>query len=163
MNNITLIGMPASGKSTVGVVLAKTMGKSFLDVDLLIQGREKDLLQNIVDKLSREEFISLEEKYIRSIQVKNTVIAPGGSAVYSEKAMAHLKSLGKIVYIKQPLYVIERRLNNIHSRGITFEPGESLLDLYNRRIPLYESYCDFYVDGESLTVEEVVEAIVSKD
>lgn len=162
MNNITLIGMPAAGKSTVGVVLAKTMGKSFLDVDLMIQEREKDLLQNIVDRIGQEKFILLEEKHILTIDMKNAVIAPGGSVVYSEKAVDHLKSMGKLVYIKLPYHVIDERLRNIHSRGIAMGADETLMDLYNKRIPLYERYCDFYVDGEGLTVEEVVENIVLK-
>ncbi len=160
MNNITLIGMPAAGKSTVGVVLAKTMGKSFLDVDLLIQEKEGNLLQNVVNKYGHNGFIQLEEKYILGIDVANTVIAPGGSVVYSERAVGHLKKLGKIVYLRLPYYVIEKRLNNIHSRGIAMRPGESLMDLYKKRIPLYEKYCDFLVDAEGLNVEEVVENII---
>lgn len=160
MSNITLIGMPAAGKSTVGVVLAKTLGKSFLDVDLLIQEREKDLLQNVVDRLGPEEFILLEEENILSLELENSVIAPGGSAVYSEKAMDHLKKLGKVIYIKLPFHVIEERLGNIHSRGIAMGPGESLLDLYNKRIPLYERYADYHIEGEGLNVEGVIEAII---
>lgn len=160
MKNIILIGMPACGKSTVGVVLAKTLGKAFLDTDLLIQEREKDLLQNIVDKHGYEAFVNIEENAIMSLDNKNTVIATGGSVVYSPKAMKYLKELGRIIYIKLPYEVIDERLHNISSRGIAMGDDETLKDIYDKRIPLYELYTDLTIEGAGLSVEGVVEEII---
>jgi shikimate kinase len=133
MGNIILIGMPACGKSTVGVVLAKTLRMAFVDSDLLIQEREGDLLQNIIDNRGMEIFKKIEEETIQSIDVKNTVIATGGSVVYSESGMNHFSKLGKIIYLKLSLGSIESRLLNINSRGIAMGKGETLKDVYNRR------------------------------
>src|SRR5690554_1152151 len=118
INNIIMIGMPASGKSTVGVILAKTLGKYFLDVDLLIQERQKDLLQNLIDKFGMDRFLQMEEEALLSISEANTVISTGGSAVYSEKGMQHMSKLGEIVYLKLSIESIENRLYNINTRGI---------------------------------------------
>ncbi len=160
--NIVLIGMPACGKSTVGVVLAKAMRKSFLDTDLLIQERQGDLLQNIVNKQGHDGFISIEEEAIRSIDTNNSVIATGGSVVYSKPAMEHLKELGRVIYIRLSFETIDERLHNICSRGIAMEEGETLEDLYEKRIPLYDKYSDLIIDGEGLSVEEVVEEIIAR-
>ena len=160
--NIILIGMPACGKSTVGVVLAKTIGKSFLDTDLLIQDREGDLLQNIVNRCGHDGFVSIEEEAIKSINAVNTVIATGGSVVYSPEAMKHLKKLGITIYIRLSFETIDDRLHNICSRGIAMEEGETLKDLYRKRIPLYEKYSDLTIDGEGLSVEQAVEEIIAK-
>lgn len=159
MRNIILIGMPACGKSTVGVVLAKTLGMAFLDSDLLIQEREGDLLQNLIDKHGMNCFLKMEETAIKSIHVSNTIIATGGSVVYSKSGMKHLNELGQIVYLKLSFKSIETRLQNINTRGIAMGEGETLKDLYDKRIPLYESYADITIDAEDLSLEEVIERI----
>lgn len=160
MNSIILIGMPACGKSTVGVILAKTTGKLFMDTDLLIQQSENALLQEIIDEKGNDYFQRVEEKVLSSVHAENAVISTGGSAVYYENAMNHLKRLGTIVYLKLPLIAIEHRLNNINTRGITMAQGETISDLYEKRTPLYRRYADIIIEAEGLTVEQVVEAIV---
>ena len=162
MNNIILIGMPACGKSTVGVVLAKTMGKAFLDTDLLIQDREGDLLQNLIDRFGHNRFLEMEEVAIKSVDAYNTVIATGGSVVYSKAGMEHLKNLGTVVYIKLSYDTIESRLHNISTRGIAMEKGKTLKGLYDERIPLYEQYADIIIDAENLSVEQVIEKIIER-
>ena len=155
MENITLIGMPGSGKSTVGVVLAKVLGYHFLDADLLIQAQQGALLQELLDTHA-----------IRSISCRRTVIAPGGSCVLREDAMAHLKRLGKIVYLRLGYEELERRIFNLDSRGIAFAPGQGLAEVYAQRVPLYERWADLAVDvdGQSLreTLDTVLHAISSE-
>lgn len=160
MENLILIGMPASGKSTVGVVLAKTLGKKFLDLDLLIQEREGDLLQNLIDKQGMVRFLEMEEQAILSIDESNAVIATGGSVIYSQSGMEYLSKIGKIIYLELSFQSIESRLHNIHTRGIAMGQGETLKDLYEKRVPLYEKYADFIINGEDLNVEEVIERII---
>ena len=161
-NNITLIGMPGSGKSTVGVLLAKTLGYRFLDTDLLIQQREGALLQDILDKLGVDGFLDVEEAAIRTLDCEGTVVAPGGSAVCREGAIGHLKALGKVVYLHVPLEELERRVDNITTRGIAMEPGQTLADVYAAREPLYRKYADLTVDvlGQS-SLEETVAAVLA--
>lgn len=160
MQNLILIGMPACGKSTMGVVLAKTLGMSFVDTDLLIQEEENEKLQNIIDERGMQEFLKIEERVLASVKVENSVVSTGGSAVYSDKAMNHLKENGTVVYIKLSLAEIERRLNNIKTRGIAMKPGETLADLYALRVPLYEKYADITVETEGFSIEESIEALV---
>lgn len=160
MKNLILIGMPACGKSTVGVILAKTMGKRFMDTDLLIQEREGALLQDLINQKGDDYFKKVEEYVLRSIEVENTVISTGGSAVYYPKAISHFKKKGVVIYIKVSYESIEKRLNNITTRGITMAPGQTLKDLYDERIPLYEANADIVADTENLTVEETVEKII---
>lgn len=160
MRNLILIGMPACGKSTMGVVLAKTLGMSFVDTDLLIQEEENEKLQNIIDERGMQEFLAVEERVLSSVDVENSVVSTGGSAVYSDKAMKHLKENGTVVYIKLSLEEIERRLNNIKTRGIAMKPGETLADLYALRVPLYEKYADITVETEGFSIEESIEALI---
>lgn len=160
MNSIVLVGMPACGKSTVGVILAKTTGKRFVDTDLLIQEDQQALLQDIIDKKGNDYFQQTEERILSGLSVSNAVIATGGSAVYYDSAMEHLKHLGKIVYLSLPLSCIRERLNNINTRGITMGPGETLADLYRKRTPLYLRYADLVIDAQGLSVEQVVEEII---
>ncbi len=159
-NNIILTGMPASGKSTLGVVLAKTAGMFFLDTDLMIQGATGRLLQEIIDKDGMEEFLRIEEEVLVRVKAENAVIATGGSAIYSERGMKHLQSIGRIVYLELPLEEIQRRLKNIKTRGIAMNPGENLEDLYQKRIPLYEKYADLTLRTLGLSLEESVEAFL---
>ena len=162
MRNIILTGMPACGKSTLGVVLAKTLGMSFVDTDLLIQEHTGRLLQDIIDHDGMEEFLRIEEYILTHVQAENSVIATGGSAVYSDRGMKYLRTIGEIVYIRLPLNEIEKRLNNIKTRGIAMAPGENLEDLYNRRIPLYEKYADIVLDAEGMNLEESLGVFVTK-
>ena len=157
--NIVLIGMPGCGKSTVGVVLAKTTGLSFLDTDLLIQDREQLLLQQVIDAKGLSYFMKAEEEALCSVQCDNTVIATGGSAVYSEQAMRHLKSLGVVVYISLSLQEVEKRLNNLATRGVAGAADKSLAELYAERIPLYEQYADFIIPCDGISLTECMEKI----
>lgn len=159
--NIVMIGMPACGKSTVGVILAKTMGKAFLDTDLLIQEHEHLLLQEIIDQLGNDHFQKVEEEVLSSVTACGSVIATGGSAVYYDCAMRHLGENGTIVYLSLSLNEIVKRLHNINTRGITMAPGETLADLYEIRKPLYEKYADITIETEGLSVEQTVEKIIS--
>ena len=158
MQNIILIGMPGSGKSTVGVLLAKALGLDFIDTDLTLQQREGALLQDIINDRGTEVFLDLEQAAICSVQCKNSVISPGGSCVCRERSMAHLKELGRIVYLRLPLEELEARLNNISTRGIAMEPGQTLRDLYDYRTPLYERWADVVVDSAGQSLEETVAA-----
>ena len=160
MDNIILIGMPGAGKSTVGVLLAKTLGYAFLDTDLVIQQREGALLQPLVDSLGVEAFLDVEADAICSVECRGTVIAPGGSAVCRERAMSHLRALGRIVYLHLPLEELERRLSNISTRGIAMAPGETLADLVARRAPPYRNYADLTVDVGRQSLEETVALVL---
>ncbi|MCI6711222.1 MAG: shikimate kinase [Anaerovoracaceae bacterium] len=162
MRNLILTGMPACGKSTLGVVLAKTLGMKFVDTDLLIQEVQNCKLQEIIDERGMQEFLRIEEKVLSEIEVENSIISTGGSAVYSDKAMKHLGSIGDVVYIKLSLDEIERRLNNIKTRGIAMKPGETLADLYNMRVPLYEKYADITIETEGMGIEESIEVLIEK-
>ena len=162
MKNIILIGMTACGKSSVGVILAKTAAMSFVDTDLLLQEKEGRKLQYIIDNQGMDEFLKIEERILSSVNAENAVISTGGSAVYSERAMAHLKSVGTVVYLKLSLSEIDRRLKNIKTRGIAMGPGETLADLYDYRVPLYERYADITIDAEGLTIEETIAEILKR-
>ena len=164
MKNIVLIGMPGSGKSTVGVLLAKALGYEFLDVDLVIQRREGALLQEILDTRGTQAFLEAEERAVCSVRCEHTVIAPGGSAVCREAAARHLSSLGLMVYLDVPLRELEQRIRNLSSRGIAMEPGQTLADVMAYRDPIYRRYADLVVDcsgGPSLaqTVQTVLRCL----
>lgn len=160
MENIILIGMPGSGKSTVGVLLAKALGFDFIDTDLALQQREGTLLQNIINERGTDVFLDLEQAAICSVQCKNAIVSPGGSCVCREQSMAHLKKLGRIVYLRLPLEEVEARLNNISTRGIAMEPGQTMKDLYDYRTPLYEQWADVTVDCAGQSLEETVSAVL---
>ncbi len=159
--NIILIGMPGVGKSTVGVVLAKRLGYSFVDADLVIQSWEGKLLHEIIEERGVEGFWMLEEAVGESMDVRRTVIATGGSAVYGENAMAHYKQIGTVVYLSLPLEGIRERLGDLTERGVTLRDGQDLDGLYVERQPLYERYADVTVDCEGLSIREIVEQIVA--
>ena len=165
MDNIILIGMPGSGKSTVGVVLAKALGLRFLDVDLLIQEREGALLQQLIDRQGVERFLDLEKDAICSLDCRGTVVAPGGSCVCREEAIAHMRRLGTVVYLRLSLPEVEGRITNLATRGIALEPGQTIADVYQYRAPLYERCAHLTVpaDGQSLadTVEAVKQALAA--
>lgn len=160
MKNIILIGMPGSGKSTVGVLLAKTLGYGFVDTDLTIQQREGALLQDILDRRGLEAFLDAEEAAIRSVDCDRSVIAPGGSAVCREGAIGHLRELGTVIYLRVPLEQLQKRLSNIKTRGIAMGPGQTLADLYAYRAPLYEKYAHACVDVGEECLEETLAAVL---
>lgn len=162
MENIILVGMPSCGKSTVGVVLAKTLNKNFVDTDLLIQRREKKTLQEIINTEGNDYFHKVEEEVLLSFDEEDYVVATGGSAIYFDNAMNHFKEKGIIVYIRVSLETVLERLNNIKTRGVTLEKGQTLEDLYNMRIPLYEKHADVIIDADNCTVEETIEKIIEK-
>lgn len=159
--NVILIGMPGSGKSTCGVLAAKALLKNFFDTDLLLQSLESLRLQDIINQKGIDYFESAEEAAILSLDIRGAVIATGGSVVYSEAAMQRLAALGKIIYLHLSYDNMCERINNITTRGIVLRKGESLADMYNERLPLYRKYADFVIDCDGLSVEETVAEIVS--
>jgi shikimate kinase len=159
-SNVVLIGMPGSGKSTCGVIAAKVMLKNFFDTDLLLQGLEHSRLQDLIDSKGTEYFYEAEEKAILSLGIEATVIATGGSVIYSEKAMEHLRSLGTVVYLHLSYETMLSRIHNFTTRGIVVKNGSTLLDMYNERLPLYEKYADVVIDCDNNTVPETVMKIV---
>ena len=161
MKNIILIGMPACGKSVTGVILAKSLKMNFIDADLLIQERAGKSLQDIINADGIETFKSIEEEILNAINVKNTVIATGGSAVYYDSAMRHLKENGVVVYIEASLATIKKRLKNIRTRGVAMEKGQTIDSLYEMRVPLYEKYADCAVRSHRYRAENTVEDIIS--
>ena len=162
MNNIILIGMPGCGKSTVGVVLAKALGMDFIDSDLVIQKQTGKRLSQIIEECGDDGFREVENRINAALEAENSVIATGGSVIYGEEAMCHLKSIGTVVYLKLSCGAIEERLGDLHERGVTIQPGWTLRDLYNERVPLYEQWADLTVDCEQLRLREVVAAILQQ-
>ena len=160
-NNIILIGMPGSGKSTTGVLFAKAMNYRYLDVDFLIQEKTGQRLHETIEEKGNEYFLQIEDEVNSSIDVERTVIATGGSVVYCENAMFHLKTLGTVIYLKVPEKEIERRITNFSTRGIIIKKGKTLQDLYNERIPLYEKYAHLTVPmTKNGTVENNIELVL---
>jgi shikimate kinase len=160
--NLVLIGMPGAGKSTLGVLLAKALGMDYVDTDLVIQQQEGRLLQDIIDNDGIDNFMKIEESLVSDLKLRNCVIATGGSLIYSEKAMNALKQRGTIFYLHVPLGEIEKRLNNIQTRGIVIKPGNSLKDVYEERVPLYRKYADKTVDCANKTMEDCVSEITEQ-
>ena len=161
-SNIVLIGMPASGKSTAGVILAKVLGKKFVDTDLYIQDRENKLLRDIINEKGLSGFLSIEEDVLSSLDETNAVIATGGSAVYSVEGMNHLKRIGKVVYLKVGKEELFKRLKNIRERGVVLRDGETLEEMYDERCRLYEMYADVVVEEKGCSIEETVERIADE-
>ena len=161
MNNIVLIGMPGVGKSTAGVVLAKVLGYKFIDADLIIQQEEKRLLHEIISQEGTEGFLAIENRVNAAIQAEDAVIATGGSVVYGQEAMEHLRSIGTVVYLQLAYPVLEQRLLDIKGRGVVLKDGQTLRDLYEERVPLYERYADIVVNEEGRNVEETIQSIVA--
>ncbi len=161
MKNIVMIGMPGAGKSTMGVILAKTLGRTFIDTDILIQERAGRLLQDIINTGGPEPFMRLEEATILSLQCRNAVIATGGSVVFSERAMEHLRDEGVVVYLKISFEEMARRITDTTTRGIVLFPGQSLRGMYDQRIPLYEKYADMTIDCSRGSFEESIGDVIS--
>ena len=157
--NIVLLGMPGSGKSTVGVLLAKRLGMRFVDTDLLIQEQEGRLLSEIIKEEGLDAFIAIENRINASVEAENSVIAPGGSAIYGKEAMEHFKEMAEIVYLKLSYRSIARRLGDLTKRGVVFRPGQTLKALYRERCPLYEKYADYVVECDGKKIGETLEAV----
>lgn len=158
-SNITLIGMPASGKSTVGVLLAKRLGYSFVDVDIVIQEQEGRLLKEIIEQEGTDGFLKVEDRVNRELDVRRSIIAPGGSVIYGEKAMEHLKEISTVVYLKLSYEEVEERLGDLKDRGVALKDGMTLRDLYDERVPLYERYADITVDETGKTPGKTVDEL----
>lgn len=161
MDNLILIGLPSAGKSTVGVVLAKMLGMDFVDGDLLIQREERATLPQLIDALGPEGFLGVENRVLSALTCENTVVATGGSAVYSDEAMAHLKELGRVIYLRISYDEMARRLGDIHQRGVVMRRGAgmSLRDMYEERLPLYEAWADDIVDADGITLAEAARKV----
>lgn len=157
MKNIVFIGMPASGKSTVGVVVAKRLGYKFVDTDLVIQEVEKRLLKEIIAEEGNEGFLRIEDRVNAEIQEERAVISPGGSVVYCENAMRHYKETGMIVYLHTSYETISNRLHNAKNRGVVLKDGQTLKDLYEERTALFERYADLTISEEGRDLEETIE------
>ena len=160
MNNIILIGMPGVGKSTIGVILAKMLGYTFVDADIVIQNQEKRLLKDIINAEGVEGFIEIENKINASINGDKCIIATGGSAVYGKEAMEHYKEIGKILYLQIGYDELASRLHDIKGRGVVLKEGQDLRALYEERCPLYEKYADYIVSEDYISIEETIEKIL---
>lgn len=144
--NFVLIGMPACGKSTLGVVAAKMLCMDFLDVDLFLQKRLGRSLQSYIEEFGTAAFLEAEADAILALDVENTIISTGGSAVLTERGAKRLSEIGRMVYIKAPLEIIEARIGDIDKRGVAHEAGQTLRDIYEERAPIYEKYADATIE-----------------
>lgn len=159
-DNIILIGMPASGKSTLGVILAKVLGYKFIDSDILIQEKQERKLSQIIEDEGIDGFIEIENEVNASIDCEKTVISTGGSAVYGEKAMEHFKSIGKVVYLHVDYDRLVKRLSDIKQRGVVIREGQTFEQLYDERMKLYKKYADITVNEECENVEIVLADLI---
>lgn len=160
-DNIVLIGMPAVGKSTLGVVLAKELGYEFIDADLLIQKREGRLLKEIIADEGVDGFLKIENDVNASINTTKAIISTGGSVIYGKEAMEHLKSIGGVVYLKLDYETLASRLGSLKGRGVVLRDGQTLKDLYDERTPLYEKYADVTIDEKGLDLEATLAAVLA--
>jgi len=158
---ISLIGMPAVGKSTVGIVLAKMAGLDFLDTDLLIQKKEGRTLQNIVNQDGYLHLRKIEEDIIVSLKAKSCVVSTGGSAIYSKRSMANLALLGSRIYLKSDIKTLEKRISALPARGIASDPQQKFQQIYTERTPLYEEHSDYIVDVTKRNPEAIAIKIIS--
>lgn len=160
MKNIIFIGMPASGKSTIGVVVAKHLGYDFIDSDLLIQKQEKRLLKDIIADVGNEGFLAIENQVNCDIKAERAVISPGGSIVYCQEAMEHFKEIGTIIYLKVSFETVNERISNAKNRGVVLKEGQTLKDLYDERTCLFEKYADCIISEDGLSLEETIDKVL---
>ena len=160
MKNIILIGMPAVGKSTVGVVVAKRLGYEFIDMDLLIQKQEKRLLKEIIEEEGIAGFLKIENQVNRDVQAERAVISPGGSVVYCQEAMEHYQKIGVVVYLRASFETINHRICNAKNRGVVLKEGQTLEMLYEERVKLFEKYADITIDEEGKELGETIELVL---
>jgi len=158
-SNIVMIGMPASGKSTLGLALAEALGYTFVDVDRVIEAKTGKLLKEIIADQGDEGFIRVEEEINASLQLEKSVIAPGGSVIYGPKAMEHLKDIATVVYLKVSYEELVKRLGNLQERGVVLKDGMTFRDLYQERIRYYEQYADVVVDEEEKDFLQMAEEL----
>lgn len=158
--NVVLIGMPGAGKSTVGPMLAKALKMPFIDTDQLIRSQEKSSLQELISKKGMDGFIRIEEKVILNLKVENHIIATGGSAVYSEAAINHLKSGGTVIFLNAKPYQLARRIKNVGKRGIAIKSGQTLEELYRERLPLYRKYSDIEINCAGKHINAIISDII---
>lgn len=166
-SNLIFIGMPAVGKSTVGVVIAKRLGKKFIDTDLLIQEQEGKLLKDIIAEAGEDGFLKIENQVNCDVNAENAVISPGGSVVYCEEAMRHYKEIGTVVYLSASYQTIKRRIGSPKKRGVVLREGQTFRSLYDERVQLFEKYADIIICEDGCRVEqtigEVLEAVEKAD
>ena len=160
MKNIIFIGMPASGKSTVGVVIAKRLGYDFIDTDLLIQKQENRLLKEIIADVGNEGFLAIENQVNREVEAEHAVISPGGSVIYCKEAMEHFKEIGTVVYLQVSFETIDARISCAKNRGVVLKEGQTLHDLYEERTKLFEKYADYVVSEEGLSLEDTIDKVL---
>lgn len=160
--NIVLIGMPGVGKSTIGVVLAKNLGIAFMDSDIVIQQVEKKKLHELIAEHGQEGFLEIEDRVNASLNPKTAIIATGGSVVYCENAMKHLNDIALICYLKLSYESIKERLGDLEERGVVLKEGQTLKNLYDERVPLYEKYANITVDCENKNIREIVMEIAKR-
>ena len=161
-SNIVLIGMPGAGKSTLGVVLAKILGMDFVDGDILIQNQAGNTLQKIIDAQGVDGFLQVENDVLAAVDVQNTVISTGGSAIYSDEAMRHLTEIGTVVYLDVSLEELRSRLGSLHERGVVMRKGVSMSldEIFEERGPLYRKYAEVTLQTDGLTVREATRKLV---
>ena len=159
--NLIFIGMPAVGKSTVGIVVAKRLGMQFIDTDLLIQEQEGKLLREIIAEKGQDGFLEIENRVNASVTSENAVISPGGSVVYCREAMEHYKKIGTVVYLKASYQTIKKRIRNPKKRGVVLRDGQSFRDLYNERVPFFEKYADITICEDGCRIEETIENVLN--
>ena len=161
MNNIILIGMSGVGKSTLGSMLAEKLNYNFIDTDILIQEKVGQPLPQIIKEKGIDYILQIENEINSNIKVENSVISTGGSVIYGKQAMQNLKNIGKIIYLKQDFEIINERIENIEERGIIIRKNQTLEELYDERVPLYEKYADITIDEKDFSIEETLQEILN--
>lgn len=161
MNNVIFIGMPASGKSTVGVVVAKRLGYDFVDSDLLIQKQEGKLLCDIIAEVGNDGFLAIENQVNRDIETERSVISPGGSVIYCQEAMEHFKKIGTVVYLKVSYDNLRKRIRSLKKRGVVLKAGQTFRQLYEERTALFEKYADITIDEDDCQRHETIENVLN--